>query len=188
MTLPGLTEKRFAILGLQGTGKTYLAKYFLEQQAASIVYDVMHEYKGYNRYIVKYRQYNSAGLDELNRLVSQVVIGSKKIKLFILDEANRFCQPKPKPLPDSILELNDFQRHYHISFGVIARRPTQLHTDLIELAHYLFIFQLKGKNDLIYLEALSPGLGNAVFALPEYHFVIVHPNHTFEVHQPISLT
>lgn len=187
MTLPGLAEKRFGILGLQGTGKTYLSKYILEQQPASLVYDVMHEYKGYNRYIVKFRQYNSDGINELNSLVSQVVIGSGKIKLFILDEANRFCQPKPRPLPDSILELNDFQRHYHISFGAICRRPTQLHTDIIELAHYLFIFQLKGKNDLIYLEALAAGLGNAVFSLPEYHFVIVYPNHEFEVHPPISI-
>lgn len=185
--LPNLTDKRFVILGLQGTGKTYLAKYILGQQPASIVYDVMHEYKGYNRYIVKYRQYKQEAIDELNKLVSQVVIGSGKIKLFILDEANRFCPPKPKPLPDSILELNDWQRHYHISLGAICRRPTQLHTDLIELAHYLFIFQLKGKNDLLYLDALAAGLGDMVVTLPEYHFVIVHPNHEFEVHPPVSL-
>lgn len=185
--IPNLAEKRFAILGLQGTGKTYLAKYLLEQQPASIAYDVMHEYQGYNRYIVKYRQQKQEAIDELNRLVSQVVIASKKIKLFILDEANRFCPPKPKPLPDSILELNDFQRHYHISFGSICRRPTQLHTDLVELAHYLFIFQLKGKNDLLYLDALNAGLGDTVAALPEYHFVIVHPNHDYETHPAISL-
>lgn len=187
MTIPGLTEKRFVILGLQGSGKTHLAKYLLGQTPASIAYDVMHEYKGYNRYIVKYRQYSSDGINELNRLVSQVVIGSGKIKLFILDEANRFCPAKPKPLPDSILELNDWQRHYHISFGVICRRPVQLHTDLIELAHYLFIFQLKGKNDLLYLDSMAAGLGDKILALPEYHFVIVYPNHEFEVHPPISL-
>lgn len=185
--LPNITDKRFVILGLQGTGKTYLAKYLLGQMPASIVYDVMHEYQGYNRYIVKYRQYGDEAIDEINLLVSKVVIGSKKIKLFILDEANRFCPPKPHPLPNSILELNDWQRHYGISFGGVCRRPTQLHTDLIELAHYLFIFQLKGKNDLIYLDAMAAGLGDKILALPEYHFVIVHPNHDYEVHLPISL-
>jgi len=185
--IPDLTDKRFAILGLQGTGKTYLAKGLLEKQPLSIAYDVLHEYQGYNRYIVKNRQYGDEAIAELNMLVSKVVIGSGKIKLFVLDEANRFCPPKPHPLPDSILELNDWQRHYHVSFGVICRRPTQLHTDLIELAHYLFIFQLKGKNDLIYLDSMSAGLGDKILALPQYHFVIVHPNHEYEVHQPISL-
>lgn len=185
--IPDLTDKRFVILGLQGTGKTYMAKYLLEQHPASIVYDVLHEYLGYNRYIVKYRQYGNEAINELNMLVSKVVIGSKKIKLFILDEANRFCPAKPHPLPDSILELNDFQRHYGISFGAICRRPTQLHTDLVELAHYLFIFQLKGKNDLLYLDGIAGGLGDKVLALPEYHFVIVHPNHEYEIHWPVNL-
>jgi len=185
--IPNLTDKRFVILGLQGTGKTYLAKYLLGQIPASIVYDVLHEYQGYNRYIVKYRQYGNEAIDEINLFVSKIVIASKKVKLFILDEANRFCPPKPHPLPDSILELNDFQRHYGISLGAVCRRPTQLHTDLIELAHYLFIFQLKGKNDLLYLDSMSAGLGDKILALPQYHFVVVHPNHDYEVHPPISL-
>jgi hypothetical protein len=185
--LPSITDKRFVILGLQGTGKTYLAKYLLEQTPASIAYDVMHEYQGFNRYIVKYRQFTKQGIDELNLFVSKVVIGSGKIKLFILDEANRYCPPKPHPLPGSILELNDWQRHYHVSFGVICRRPTQLHSDLIELAHYLFIFQLKGKNDLLYLDGMAAGLGDTILTLPQYHFVIMHPNHEFEIHASVSL-
>jgi hypothetical protein len=185
--LPNLINKRFVILGLQGTGKTYLAKHLLQHEQASIVYDVLHEYQGFNRYIVKYRQHGKEGLDELNLFVARVIIDSKRIKLFILDEANRYCPPKPVPLPDRILELNDWQRHYGISFGVIARRPTQLHSDLTELAHYMFIFQLKGVRDLNYLDSLVKGLGEKVLALPQYHFVIVHPNHEIEVHAPILL-
>jgi len=182
-----ITDKRFVILGLNGTGKTYLAKYFLKHTPAAIVYDTLHEYTGYNRYIVSNRQFSKSAVDELNLFVSKVVINSKKIRLFILDEANRYCPVKPNPLPVSILELNDFQRHYRVSFGAVCRRPTQLHSDLVELAHYLFIFQLKGKNDLLYLDSLAPNLGMAVFALPQYHFVIVYPNHEFEVHKPIVI-
>ena len=180
-----LTDKRFVILGLQGTGKTYLAKYFLKHNAASIVYDTLGEYQGSNRYIVKYRQNSPEAIEELDTFIAKIVVASGKIRLFVIDEANRFCPPKPAPLPDGVLELNDFQRHYKISFGTIARRPTQLHTDLVELAHYIFIFQLKGKNDLLYLNALADGLGDSVLSLPEYHFTIVYPNHTFEVHAPI---
>jgi len=185
--LPDLTGKRFAILGLQGTGKTILAKHILGQVQASIVYDVLHEYEGYNRYIVKYRQYSQESIDELNRFVQRVVIGSQKIKLFIMDEANRLCPAKPHPLPDSILELNDWQRHFGISFGVICRRPVQLHTDLIELAHYLFIFQLKGRNDLTYLDDIAGGLADAVLALPDHSFIMVAPNHSYELHEAVPL-
>jgi len=185
--LPDLTNKRFVILGLQGTGKSYLARHLLQHEQASIAYDVLHEYQGLNRYIVKYRQHGQEGVDELNLFVSKVVVGSKRIKLFVLDEANRYCPPKPHPLPDAILELNDWQRHYGISFGCIARRPTQLHSDLVELAHYMFIFQLKGRNDVAYLDTIATGLGQQVLQLPQYHFVVVHPNHEVELHPPINI-
>ena len=185
--LPNLTNKRFVILGLQGTGKSYLARHLLQQQPAHIVYDVMREHSGFNRYIVKYRKHGKEGLDELNLFVQKVVIGSKQIRLFILDEANRYCPPKPAPLPDSILELNDWQRHFDISFGTIARRPTQLNSDLTELANYKFIFQLTGVRDLSYLDSIVKGLGDQVLSLPAYHFVIVYPNHATEIHPPVSL-
>lgn len=185
--LPNLINKRFVILGLQGSGKSYLSRHLLQHEQASIVYDVLHEYSGFNRYIVKYRQHGKEGLDELNTFVSAIVINTKRIKLFILDEANRYCPPKPHPLPDSILELNDWQRHYQISFGTIARRPTQLHSDLTELAHYMFIFQLTGRNDLAYLDTITTGLAEKVLALPQYHFVIVHPNHEIEIHPPVMI-
>ncbi len=187
MNFVDLQGKGFAILGLRGTGKTYLAKYLLKQNPRSIVYDVLHEYQGLNRYIVEYRQAGKMALQELNLFIGKVVINSGKIKLFVLEEANRYCPPKPSPLPLEILELNDFGRHFGVSFGVIARRPTQLHSDLIELADYLFIFQLKGKNDILYLNSLAQGLGDAVLSLPQYQFVIVYPNHTFQVHEAVSL-
>lgn len=180
-------DKRFVVLGLQGTGKSYLVKYFLANFKNSIVYDVMQEHEGFSRYLVTYRQHNDEGIEELNRFVNQVVIESKKIRLFILEEANRYCPSKPVPLPDSILELNDFQRHYKIAFGLTARRPTQLHSDLVELAHYLFIFRLVGKNDYAYLEAIAEGLGDAVRALPDYHFIVVYPDRKYEIHKPITL-
>jgi DNA helicase HerA-like ATPase len=185
--LPDLTNKRFVILGLQGSGKSQLAKHLLQHEQAHIVYDVMHEHSGFNRYIVKHRKHGKDGIDELNLFVQKVVIESKRIRLFILDEANRYCPPKPAPLPDSILELNDWQRHWNISFGSIARRPTQLNSDLTELANYKFIFQLTGVKDLAYLDSIVKGLGDQVLTLPPFHFVIVYPNHQTEIQAPIKL-
>jgi len=178
--------KRLVIVGLQGSGKTCLARSFLLSEPASLVYDVLDEYQGVNRYIATGRQYEPAALNELNELVRRVVIGSGKVRLFVLDEANRFC-PNRRPLPDSISELNDFQRHYGIAFAVVARRPVQLNTDLVELAHYLFVFRLGGKNDLLYLDSLTAGLADAVAGLSRYQFVVVDPQRRFKVHEPIKL-
>lgn len=186
-----IVNKRFCIFGLQGSGKSILVKYLLRNTKDSIVYDVLKEHAGLNRYLVTNRQvknHNSSdpAIMELNGFVNRIVVGSGMVRMFILEEANRFCPPKPTPLPASILDLNDFQRHQKIAFGCVARRPVQLNTDLVELAHYLFIFNLAGKNDTQYLESVAEGLGEAVAKLPPFHFVVVPPGHTgFFVHAPI---
>jgi DNA helicase HerA-like ATPase len=187
--LPDISSKRFAILGLQGSGKTVLARFFLKAIKNSIVYDVHHEYVGYNRYMADHRQVDrrnkaDPGVLELDTFVKMVVTGSGQVRLFVLDEANRFC-PSHYPLPASILTLNDDQRHDKIAFGTIARRPSQLHTDLIELAHYLFIFRLTGRNDYQFLEDTAEGLGDAVKKLEDFQFVIVDPGRRFKVHEPM---
>lgn len=186
-----LTNKRFCIFGLQGSGKSVLVKYILRNTKSSIVYDVLKEHQGLNRYIATHRQvkkhyYADPAIIELNNFVNWVVIGSRLIRMFILEEANRYCPPKPNPLPASILDLNDFQRHDKIAFGSVARRPVQLNSDLVELAHYLFIFNLVGKNDTQYLESIAEGLGEAVKNLPENHFMVVPPRRQdYYIHEPV---
>lgn len=187
--LPDITSKRFTILGLQGTGKTVLAKYYLHIVRNHLVYDVHHEYNGLNRYLVEHkrvdpRKKNDPGIAELNAVVDRVVLQSGKVRLFVLDEANRYC-PNKSPLPASILVLNDDNRHEKIAFGAIARRAAQLNTDLVELSHYLFIFRLTGRNDYVFLENKAIGLGDAVRELEDYHFVIVDPARRFKVHEPM---
>jgi len=185
-----MSDKRFAMFGLQGSGKTNLAKYLLRAQPAHLVFDVKNEYQGLNRYKVRYR--DDRGIPELEAVIDKLVVPTELIKLFVIDEANRYLKPKPVPLPPAVLNLNDFSRRLPptnkaLSFGCVARRPVQLHTDITELAHYLFIFNLKGKNDVQYLSDLVHGLGDVVATLPEYHFVILAPNRTFQVHEPVPL-
>jgi len=163
-----LRNKRFCIFGLQGSGKTTLAKYILKQFGNDgWVIDVLDEYAGFNRYVMQDR--TIMGRDELN-IAIQYILDKFKPKLLIIDEANRYCPPK-RPLPDMVSYLNDFHRHMELAIGFISRRPTQLHTDLVELAHYLFIFRLVGKNDRIYLDSLYEGLGDMVLELPQHAFV-----------------
>jgi len=174
-----LQNKRFVIFGLQGSGKTVLAKYICRGFTKHFIYDTMHEYQGFNRYIPKF-QGTAQAQRELNTVINQVIIPNKP-HIFVIDEANRYCPPKPAPLPEAVSKLNDWQRHYGIAFGCIARRPTQLHSDLTELAHYMFIFCLKGKNDQFYLNSIVSGLGDAVAGLQGHDFVMVDEHRNYQV-------
>jgi len=108
--------------------------------------------------------------------------------MFIIDEANRFIKPKPTPLTQAVADMNDWCRHpqFNLSIGYIARRPTQINTDIVELCDYLFIFQLGGKNDIRYLNELRDGLGDVVLNLSPFHFALVYPNRTWRVFNPVK--
>ena len=178
-----LQAKRIVVFGLQGSGKTNYIKHLLAQVPNHLVYDVLHEYKGYNRYIPEDR----SSVQELELATRLVTKPPYKIKLFALDEANRYCPPKPSPLPKAILDLNDFNRHFGVTFLIAARRPTQLHSDLVELAHYRVFFSLHGKNDLLYLDQLKDGLSETVLNLAPYEYAVLDERGKIKVYPPCPL-
>lgn len=181
-----LANKRYIIFGLQGSGKSELAKFILVQHKNHYVYDTLHEYdKGkYNIYLPKYATTDKANM-ELNLCINKDVI-PKRPSLFHISEVNRFC-PNKKPLPEAMGKLNDWQRHYNIAVGGDCRRPSQLNTDLTELAHYIFCFRLKGKNDRQYLDDTITGLGDTVAELDDYHYVMVDDKRNITIMQPIEM-
>ena len=178
-----LTGKGFCIFGLPDSGKSTLANKILKDyRGSAFVYDTLTEYdeEPYDSYIPEDR-YDPAELEGITRNI----LASRRYSLFVIDEANRFCPSKPAPLPQAIADINDWRAHYEIGVGYIARRPVQLNQDLTELAHYLFIFNLKGKNDIQYLNDFSVGLGDAVFEIPAYHFMVVSPDRSYELYAPV---
>lgn len=189
---PDLADKRAVILGLQGSGKSKMAEFIMTRIKDHIIYDVHHEHQGFNRYLVENKNVRKPGdnkdpaIAELNEFVEGIILGKHLVRLFVLDEANRYCRNN-YPLPSSILTLNDDNRHDKIAFVSVARRAVQLSTDLVELAHYLFIFRLPGKNDRQYLEGLAEGLGDAVRKLPEFHYIEVGPNRDYRQCKPIPI-
>lgn len=165
-------------------------KHLIASEKNHIVYDTLREYVGCNVYHPVHIDGTELCRMELSQFVEHAILnennpGAKKVKFFVIDEANLYCPPKPKPLPVGMLRLNDWSRHYGKSFAVIARRPTQLHSDLVELSHRLFIFNLKGVNDVRYLNDVSHGLGDAVASLEPYHFVEVDQWRNYKVRSPV---
>ena len=196
-----LGSKGWAVFGLRGSGKSWFVKSVLESTPDHLIYDPLKEHTGYNKYTPSDR----TSIDELSQVIEGPVIKGVRVteenkamfptrrvgetwkpELFVIDECNRYVYPKPTRLPKPIADLVDYGRHWNVSFGAVARRPVQFHTDLIELADVVFFFQLPGKNDNAYLESLHTGLGDTVRNLAPYHFVAFSHGSEITVHAPIK--
>jgi len=181
-----LQNKSFCIFGLKGSGKTVLMNFILSIFRNHLVVTPHKEdYQGKNRYLAKYKQYSGAAIEEINLVVNKLV-KVKRPSLFAIDEMGTWA-PTRRPMPKGIADLCDNCRHYGIAFGCIDRRPTKINTNLVETADVLFIFRMTGKNDHQYLESIVEGLGDAVRALPKYHFVMVDENNDFTVMNPVKI-
>ena len=195
-----LHSKGWAVFGRRGSGKSWFVKSLLETTPDHYIYDPLEEHKGYNRY----RPSNRESVEELNNVIRGPVIKGIKVtkenkdrfptrrvgetwrpELFVIDESNRYIFPHPARMPQPVADLIDFQRHWGLSFGVVARRMTQVPTTLVELADHVFIFHLPGQNDYQKLEGMHTGLGDAVRSLPPYHFVAFSHGSEITIHAPI---
>ena len=182
-----LTRKTWCVFGYKESGKSILAKTIGEKYGVKcLYYDTLYEVPpevSFHSYAPKNR-HSTTELESIIKLVKN----GKAYRMFIIDEANRYCPPKPRPLPEGIADMNDWCRHpqYNLSVGYIARRCVQLNTDLTEIADYLFIFQLGGVNDIKYLNSLRAGLGDEVQNLSKYHFALVYPDRTWRVFNPVK--
>lgn len=183
-----LTGKTSVVFGLRGTGKSTLAEYLASEYGKlAFIYDTLGECP----LTAKYASYKPdkrvppESVSELENILL-LLIKSSKYRFIGIDEANRYCPSKPSPLPPVVANLNDQCRHYGLSVVYIARRPCQLNQDLTELADYMFIFHLKGKADISYLENISAGLGEAVLSLKDYHFIVVYPDRSYKEFPAIS--
>lgn len=170
------------IFGLRGSGKSQLAKAMLRTTPSHIVYDPLAEYAGFRRYTPNDNQSKA----ELSEFIMGTVIPNKP-DLFVIDEGNTYIEPKPTRLPEGVKYLNDFSRHYGIAVVVIARRPSQFHSDIVELSDLLMVFKLPGPQDVRALNLRTPGLGDTVRTLDKYHFVISRPEGEFWTHSPLKI-
>ena len=178
-----LKSKRVCIIGLQGSGKSYLSKYLLKNFRKVFIIDPMDEYglidrdKNRVRIVVK---------DETIPDVVYDAIENTNLDMLIVDEISRFA-PSRKAHNKRLRDYADACRHLQTTFIGIARRPGQVFTDYVELAHYLFIFRLRGKNDGIWLANQAEGLPSTVHGLKQYEFVCLYPDRNYEVFPPVRI-
>ena len=178
-----LKGKRVCVMGLQGSGKSYLSKYILKNYKKVFIIDPMDEYnlidrdKNRVRIVIK---------DDIIPDIVYDTIENTNLDLLVVDEISRFA-PSRKARNKRLRDYADACRHLGTTFIGIARRPGQVYTDYTELAHYLFIFRLRGKNDGIWLANQASDLPTTVHGLKQYEFVCVYPNRTYEVYPPVRI-
>lgn len=179
-----LVGKRVCIIGLQGSGKSELAKYLIRSHKSSFIIDPMDEY-GFvddDKHNIRFVPPS----DDFDFSLIFESISTKEVKLFVVDEISRFCpsrQRGSKPIRD----FADCCRHTNTAFIAIARRPGQVLSDFTELAHYLFIFRMRGRNDSLWLSNQAVDLPSAVHGLKPFHFICLSPDRNYEVFEPIPM-
>lgn len=193
-------------MGMRGSGKTTFAKWFIKNIFPNhLVFDTIYkinskDYAGFNRYQVN----NANGGEQLKKefddfffgLQKQEVKGStfyfspqgKVIDCIVIEEANLVAPSRETP-PLALRFLTNVGRHANLANVCIIRRPTQLHTDVIELADYLIIFALDGKNDIDYLNEIKQGLGDATQKLDieKHDFIIYKRGHSVQMFTKVTV-
>lgn len=184
-----LRGKHFMTFGKKDTGKSYFNNWLMSQTSGPYaVFDPLHEHTDYSDEDIIIRPTEIRGeqaVEQLQDAVDFVRHNRSEIDYIFVDEINRFHQ-KGGQLTGPLGDLVDFSAHYNLAMGGIARRPVQVHTDLRELADYLFIFRLNGISDVRTLDDIARGLGERVASLQPREFMVVHPNGEYEKHSPIQ--
>lgn len=174
---------RRVIVGLQGSGKTVLAKHIIDryrkQGVSTLVIDYQHEYdgKGHTAYRVADRVNPT---QEVDALLQHTIIEPYTARVprkqryghIVFDEAPRYF-PNRAPLPPAMAQINDVGRHIGVAVTCIARRFSQVNTDIVELAHEIYLFRQSGVNDLKRCNEMSAGLANIVGNLPPHHYAVL---------------
>ena len=179
-----LQGKQWLTLGLKGSGKSNFNKWLLSQRPNHMVFDPVKEYNGYHRYTPNNTRGEEA-VQELKDVTEQVIKPNKgKLDYFYVDEVNRFVN-KGGQLKGPVGELVDLNRHYDMGVGFTARLPQQVHTDIRELADYIFIFNLAGKASREFLDDMSEGTLKAMDQLDEHECVMLDPQRNVKILKPV---
>jgi len=184
--------QQIVVIGHRGAGKSTWIQHILNQTNGHFIVDMNREHEGYNRYLPEYRRGDEAKA-EIDGVISRVATDndpSYRPSMVVFEEANRYI-PNQGTIPGAVGEMVDLGRHYEtaVSDGIavmyVTRRPSQLDTDVIELADYLIVYRVRGKNDKRRLNSEASGLGDKAATLGEYEYLLVRPDRSIVHMNPV---
>lgn len=188
-----LAEQIVVVLGPPDSGKTNFVKtvFGKEPYRRHWIYDPLREYDSseYNVVRPSNRRYDG-GNEELNQTIDDAIFAQPEAlrpRYLVIDEANRTV-PNNKEPGEAMQDMIDFNTHFAPGIGlwVVARRPAQLNTDLMELYDEMFIFGLRGRNDKrAYRDMVSEELVEQLDAKEKFEFVHVDGEGDTTLFEPV---
>ena len=162
---------RLTVIGLQGSGKTYLVKKaILDKEPYHLVIDPNDEYgKEYTRYIPRFSDDYEKLTQEIKLVVKKLVLPNcwsleqmqksgkdkpKRLKLLVIDEADLIAPAKTN-INSMLRNLIVKSRHLRLDIVFISRRPTDLNAYIMDTSDKLVVFKQVGYNALKTLRALK---------------------------------
>ena len=171
---------KIAVLGLQGSGKTYFTKRLLKIYKRPIVFQVNKDdqYQQDRGALVYQAEAPSEFFKFINFIQpiikKQAESKERKIDCLVIDEADLYLSN------NFVVNGNDFfndlvanHRHYGISMIFISRRPQDISTKVLESCKHLVIFPLQGANAKKKMNDIYEGMGNMVYRMKykDYSFI-----------------
>lgn len=187
--------QQVVVAGHRGAGKSTWIQHAARALGEGVLFYDMnreHDPESFDRYAPEHRRGEEMAA-EVNGVVTRTVMDNDPARrpgAVVFEEANRYV-PNRGNIPEAVGELVDLGRHYEtaITDGVavfyVTRRPAQLDADVMELADYLVIYRVRGKNDVKRLNDEAPGLGDAARTLDDYHYLLVRPDRSWERMSPV---
>lgn len=161
---------RLTVIGLQGSGKTYLVKKaVLDKEPQHLVIDPNDEYNGYTRYVPRFTDDYEKLTQEIKLAIKKLVLPNcwsleqmektgkdkpKRLKLLVIDEAD-LVAPARKNINSMLRNLIVKSRHLRLDIVFISRRPTDLSAYIMDTSDKLVVFKQVGYNALKTLRALK---------------------------------
>ena len=162
---------RLTVIGLQGSGKTYLVKKaILDKEAQHLVIDPNDEYGDeYTRYVPRFTDDYEKLTSEIKLVVKKLVLPNcwsleqleksgkdkpKRLKLLVIDEADLIV-PARTNINSMLRNLIVKSRHLRLDIVFISRRPTDLNAYIMDTSDKLVVFKQVGYNALKTLRALK---------------------------------